>query len=54
MRLVEAGKVDLDAPVNRYLKRWQIRSTKFDPNDVTPRRLVSHTAGLTDWSSTAS
>src|SRR5262245_7514947 len=48
MRLVEAGKVELDAPANRYLKRWQIRSTKFDPNCVTPRRLISQTAGLTD------
>ena len=47
MRLVQAGKVELDAPVNRYLKRWQIRSTKFDPNGVTPRRLLNHTAGLT-------
>src|SRR4051812_11322697 len=47
MRLVEAGKIDLDAPANRYLKRWQIRSTRFDPNGVTPRRLISHTAGLT-------
>jgi len=47
MRLVEAGKVELDGPANRYLKRWQIRSTKFDPNGVTPRRLISHTAGLT-------
>jgi CubicO group peptidase (beta-lactamase class C family) len=33
--------------VNRYLKRWQIRSTTFDPNGVTPRRLLNHTAGLT-------
>ena len=47
MRLVEAGKVELDTPANRYLKRWQIRSTTFDPNGVTPRRLLSHTAGLT-------
>src|SRR5262245_35270161 len=47
MRLVEAGKVELDAPANRYLKRWQIRSTKFNPDGVTPRRLLSHTAGLT-------
>ena len=47
MRLVEAGKVELDAPANRYLKRWQIRSTDFDPNGVTPRRLLNHTAGLT-------
>lgn len=47
MRLVDAGKVELDAPANRYLKRWQIRSTRFDPNGVTARRLLSHTAGLT-------
>jgi CubicO group peptidase (beta-lactamase class C family) len=47
IRLVEAGKIELDAPANRYLKRWQIRSTTFDPNGVTPRRLLSHTAGLT-------
>ena len=47
MCLVEAGKVELDAPANRYLKRWQIRSTRFDPNGVTLRRLISHTAGLT-------
>jgi CubicO group peptidase (beta-lactamase class C family) len=47
MRLVEAGKVELDAPANRYLKRWQIRSTRFDPDGATARRLLSHTAGLT-------
>ena len=47
MRLVEEGKLDLDAPANRYLKRWQIRSSQFDPNAVTIRRLLSHTAGLT-------
>jgi CubicO group peptidase (beta-lactamase class C family) len=46
MRLVEAGKVELDVPANRYLKRWQIRSTTFDPNGVTPQRLLNHTAGL--------
>ena len=47
MRLVEEGRVELDAPANRYLKRWQIRSTKFDANGVTIQRLLSHTAGLT-------
>jgi CubicO group peptidase (beta-lactamase class C family) len=47
MRLVEQGKVDLDGPVNQYLKRWQVRSDAFDPNQVTLRRLLSHTAGLT-------
>jgi CubicO group peptidase (beta-lactamase class C family) len=47
MRLVEMEKIDLDAPVNRYLKRWQVASDEFDPDGVTVRRLLSHTAGLT-------
>ena len=47
MRLVEQGGVELDAPANRYLKRWQLRSSQFDPAGVTIRRLLSHTAGLT-------
>jgi CubicO group peptidase (beta-lactamase class C family) len=46
MRLVEQGKVDLDAPANRYLKRWQVRSSQFDPNGVTIRRMLTHSAGL--------
>jgi CubicO group peptidase (beta-lactamase class C family) len=47
MRLVEEGKVELDAPINRYLKHWQLKSSRFDPNSVTLRGLLSHTAGLT-------
>jgi len=47
MRLVEQGKVELDAPANRYLKRWQLRSSQFDPAGVTIRRMLSHRAGLT-------
>lgn|GEM_PF-542398 len=46
LRLVEQGKVELDAPANRYLKRWQLRSTKFDPDGVTIRRMLCHRAGL--------
>ncbi len=48
MTLVESGKVDLDAPVSRYLKRWKLPASKYDNNLVTVRRLLSHTAGLTD------
>ena len=48
MTLVESGKVDLDAPVSRYLTRWQLPSSEFDNDGVTVRRLLSHTAGLTD------
>lgn len=48
MALVEQGKLDLDAPVSRYLKRWALPPSAFDNNKVTARRLLSHTAGLTD------
>jgi CubicO group peptidase (beta-lactamase class C family) len=48
MTLVEAGKLDLDAPVSRYLTRWKLPPSKFDNQRVTVRRLLSHTAGLTD------
>jgi CubicO group peptidase (beta-lactamase class C family) len=48
MKLVEDGNLDLDAPVSKYLTRWQLPPSKFDNEKVTIRRLLSHTAGLTD------
>lgn len=49
MRLVEAGKVELDSPVSRYIRRWSLPpSDKYDLNLVTPRRLLSHHAGITN------
>lgn len=48
MTLVEAGKIDLDAPVSRYLKRWTFPQGDYPSDQVTVRRLLSHTAGLTD------
>ena len=48
MTLVEAGKLDLDAPVSTYLTRWALPKSEFDNSGVTVRRLLSHTAGLTD------
>ena len=48
MTLVEQGKIDLDAPVSTYLKRWSLPPSQFDNQKVTVRRLLSHTAGLTD------
>lgn len=48
MTLVDAGRVDLDAPVDTYLKRWKLPPGAFDNRQVTVRRLLSHTAGLTD------
>jgi len=48
MALVQEGKLDLDAPVSTYLTRWTLPESKFDHTKVTVRRLLSHTAGLTD------
>ena len=48
MTLVEQGRLDLDAPVSGYLTRWELPPSEFDNDGVTVRRLLSHTAGLTD------
>jgi CubicO group peptidase (beta-lactamase class C family) len=48
MVLVEEGRVDLDRPVSDYLTRWKLPESGFDHRGVTVRRLLSHTAGLTD------
>ena len=48
MTLVEQHRIDLDAPAMRYVKRWKLPPSAFDNNAVTVRRLLSHTAGLTD------
>lgn len=48
MRLVEAGKIPLDADVNSLLKTWKVPEVEFTTLEkVTLRRLLSHTAGLT-------
>ncbi|MEO0340361.1 MAG: serine hydrolase domain-containing protein [Bacteroidota bacterium] len=46
MKLVQEGKLDLDAPVESYLTRWSLPPSDFDHNKVTIRALLSHTAGL--------
>lgn len=46
LALHEAGKLDLDAPVERYLTRWQLPPSEFAHTEVTARRLLSHTAGI--------
>ena len=47
MKLVEQGRLDLDAPVSRYLTRWTLPASPYN-DDVTVRRILSHTAGFTD------
>jgi CubicO group peptidase (beta-lactamase class C family) len=48
LRLVEAGDLDLDVDVNRYLKAWKVPVNRdgWQPT-VSLRGLLSHTAGTT-------
>lgn len=47
MQLVEEGKIDLDAPVTKYLPYF----TLADPSAraITIRQLLSHTSGMADY-----
>lgn len=45
MQLTEAGKVDLDAPVQRYLPEF----TGRNKDRVTVRHLLTHSSGLPAW-----
>jgi len=48
LRLVEDGRLDLDAPVNDYLTDWKIPENQFtEDSPVTLRHLLTHTGGLT-------
>src|SRR5690606_40860252 len=45
MQLVEAGKVELDAPVARYVPEFAENGKEA----VTVRQLLTHTSSLTAW-----
>jgi CubicO group peptidase (beta-lactamase class C family) len=48
LRLVEQGKLNLDADVSQYLRSWKLPTNKFtEQKKVTLRELLSHTAGAT-------
>jgi CubicO group peptidase (beta-lactamase class C family) len=46
MRLVREGELELDAPVDARLTRWRLPPSSHGTAEVTLRRLLSHTAGL--------
>ncbi|WP_422004849.1 serine hydrolase domain-containing protein [Roseivirga pacifica] len=48
LKLVENGELDLDKPVEDYLTRWHLPESEYDNNEVTVRRLLSHSAGFDD------
>lgn len=51
LRLVERGKLSLDAPINTHLTSWKIKDNDFTRQQpVTLRMLLSHTAGTSQSS----
>lgn len=46
MKLVEQGKIELDAPIMQYFKSWHFPESEFAAKRVTVRQLLSHTGGL--------
>jgi len=48
LRLVERGRLNLDADVSQYVRSWKLPTNKFtEQKKVTLRELLSHTAGAT-------
>ncbi|HWY86126.1 MAG TPA: serine hydrolase domain-containing protein [Gemmataceae bacterium] len=46
MILQERGRLDLDRPVNDYLRGARLTSYAWDPSKATVRQIATHTAGL--------
>lgn len=47
LKLVEAGKLDLDADASEYLG-WRLRNPHFPDAKVTVRQMMAHTSSLVD------
>jgi CubicO group peptidase (beta-lactamase class C family) len=46
LRLAEAGRIALDAPLRQYLNPWPLPPSSWPAHLVTIRHVLSHTAGL--------
>jgi CubicO group peptidase (beta-lactamase class C family) len=46
MQLVEQGKVDLDAPIVRYLPYFHLKDSRY--RSITVRQMLSHISGMPD------
>ncbi len=52
LRLVEEGKVKLDAPITEYVSPESLavlRTDRYDLDHITVRQLLQHTSGLYDY-----
>lgn len=48
MRLVQEGRIGLDEPVMRHLRRWRFPGSETYRDRISVRHLLSHTAGIDD------
>lgn len=46
MQLVEQGKIDLDAPITKYLPYFKLDDERY--RDIKVRQMLSHTSGIPD------
>jgi CubicO group peptidase (beta-lactamase class C family) len=49
LHLAELGRLQIDDPVNKYLNREKIHSPRWNVEEATIRRLMTHTSGLTTF-----
>ena len=48
MKLHEQKRIDIDMPVNRYLRQWKLRTADGTESDTDIRSVLCHTAGIQD------
>ena len=48
MKLQEQGLINIDSPVNRYLRQWKLLTVDGTESGASIRSLLSHTAGIVD------
>lgn len=46
LKLIEQGAISLDDKVIKHLKTWKFPPSSFNPETITIRQLLSHSAGL--------
>lgn len=48
MRMYEEKLIDIDTPLNNYLKQWKLLTIDKNESTATIRSIMSHTAGIVD------
>ena len=48
MKEYEQGSIDIDKPVNLYLRSWKLLNSSGNESDAPIRSLLSHTSGIID------